>query len=123
MASEVIDPFARAESGTLRAEEARLRSALAAVPANERALNEKIGHSHDAWVKMARAIERLGWGERGYAILRDWCAQSPAPSLLIQLHNEDHRHREKRRHCDVQNQTQPQRGGHNQKDGGEGSGA
>jgi AAA domain/Primase C terminal 2 (PriCT-2) len=58
------------------AEEARLRSALAAIPANEQALSEKLGHSHDAWVRMARAIERLGWDERGYNILRDWCSQS-----------------------------------------------
>ena len=57
-------------------EEARLRSALNAIPTDEKALAEKFGHSHDTWVKIGRAIERLDWGERGYAIFRDWSAQS-----------------------------------------------
>src|SRR5262249_8169298 len=53
-------------------EETRLRSALGMIPADEKALAEKFGHSHDTWVKIGRAIERLGWGERGFAIFRDW---------------------------------------------------
>jgi AAA domain-containing protein/primase-like protein len=60
------------------AEETRLRSALAAIPTDEAVLAEKLGHSHDTWVKIGRAIERLDWGERGYAIWRDWSAQNAA---------------------------------------------
>src|SRR5262249_45588609 len=58
------------------AEEERLRSALAAIPTDERILTSKFGHSHDVFVKIGRAIERLDWGEKGFAICRDWCAQS-----------------------------------------------
>src|SRR5262249_52643950 len=58
------------------AEEARLRSALGAIPADERVLAEKFGHSHDTWVKIGRAIERLDWGERSFAVFRDWSAQN-----------------------------------------------
>ena len=58
------------------AEDMRLRSALSAIPADERALAEKFGTSHEIWVKIGRALERLGWGERGYAVWRDWSAQS-----------------------------------------------
>src|SRR5262245_33999157 len=47
-------------------------------PTDEAVLAEKFGHSHDTWVKIGRAIERLGWGERGYAIWRDWSAQNAA---------------------------------------------
>jgi putative DNA primase/helicase len=54
----------------------RLRSALAAIPTDEKVLAEKFGHSHDIWVKIGRAIEWLDWGERGYAIWRDWSAQN-----------------------------------------------
>src|SRR5262249_1452858 len=43
---------------------------------DEKLLAEKFGHAHDIWVKIGRAIERLGWGERGYAIFRDWSAQN-----------------------------------------------
>jgi Family of unknown function (DUF5906)/Primase C terminal 2 (PriCT-2) len=57
-------------------EELRLRSALAAIPTDEKVLAEKFGHAHDVWVKIGRAIERLDWGERGYAIWRDWSAQN-----------------------------------------------
>jgi hypothetical protein len=57
-------------------EEARLRSALGAIPTDEKALAEKFGHAHDVWVKIGRAIERLDWGERGYAVFRDWSAQN-----------------------------------------------
>lgn len=60
------------------AQDARIRSALGAVPADEAQLNEKLGHSHDAFVKIGRALERTDWGERGYAIWRDWCSQLPA---------------------------------------------
>jgi AAA domain/Primase C terminal 2 (PriCT-2) len=58
------------------AEETRLRSAIMAIPADEKTLIEKFGSSHDRWVKYGRAIERLGWGEKGFAIWRDWCAQN-----------------------------------------------
>jgi AAA domain-containing protein/primase-like protein len=58
------------------AEETRLRSALGAIPTNEAVLAEKFGHSHDTWVKIGRAIERLDWGERGFNIFRDWSAQN-----------------------------------------------
>src|SRR5215831_18016141 len=60
------------------AEETRLRSALGAIPTDEKALAEKFGHAHDTWVKIGRAIERLDWGERGYAVFRDWSAQNAA---------------------------------------------
>src|SRR5262249_46465194 len=58
------------------AEETRLRAALSAIPTDEKLLAEKFGHAHDTWVKIGRAIERLGWGERGYVIFRDWSAQN-----------------------------------------------
>ena len=58
------------------AEETRLRSALNAIPTDEATLIEKFGHAHSTWVKIGRAIERLDWGERGYAIFRDWSAQN-----------------------------------------------
>src|SRR5262245_9201800 len=58
------------------AEETRLRSALSAIPTDEAVLREKFGHAHITWVNIGRAIERLGWGERGYAIFRDWSAQN-----------------------------------------------
>jgi hypothetical protein len=57
-------------------EEARLRSALGAIPTDEKTLAEKFGHSHDTWVRIGRAIERLDWGERGFSIFRDWSAQN-----------------------------------------------
>jgi hypothetical protein len=57
-------------------EETRLRSALDAIPTDEKLLAEKFGHAHDTWVKIGRAIERLDWGERGFAIFRDWSAQN-----------------------------------------------
>ena len=58
------------------ATELRVRSALSAIPADEKVLTEKLGNSHDAWIRIGMAIERLGWGERGYAIFRDWSMQS-----------------------------------------------
>jgi Primase C terminal 2 (PriCT-2)/AAA domain len=58
------------------AEETRLRAALATIPTDEKALTNKFGHSHTVWVKIGRAIERLGWGERGFSIWRDWSAQN-----------------------------------------------
>jgi Primase C terminal 2 (PriCT-2)/Family of unknown function (DUF5906) len=58
------------------AEEERLRSALAAIPTDEEVLKDKLGDSHLAWIKIGRAIERLGWGECGFAIWRDWSAQN-----------------------------------------------
>ena len=54
----------------------RLRSALNAIPADEKVLTEKSGDSHITWVNIGRAIERLDWGERGYAIFRDWSTQN-----------------------------------------------
>jgi putative DNA primase/helicase len=56
--------------------ELRLRSALNAIPADEKLLTEKFGNSHNIWVKIGMAIERLGWGDRGYTIFRDWSAQN-----------------------------------------------
>jgi hypothetical protein len=57
-------------------EEAQLRSALSCISTNEAELIKKFGHAHSVWVKIGRAIERLGWGERGFAIWRDWSAQN-----------------------------------------------
>ena len=57
-------------------EDARVRSALSTIPANEKVLKEKLGDSHGAFVRIGMAIERLGWGERGFAIWRDWCSQA-----------------------------------------------
>src|SRR3984893_7640296 len=37
---------------------------------------EKLGSSHNAWVAIDMAIERLGWEGRGYAVFRDWSMQS-----------------------------------------------
>jgi hypothetical protein len=54
------------------AEEAKLRSALDAIPTDEEILNEELGDSHMVWVNVGRALHRLGWGERGKAIWRDW---------------------------------------------------
>jgi hypothetical protein len=56
--------------------DARVRSALATIPADERSLTAKLGNSHEAFFKIGMAIERLGWGERGFTIWRDWCSQS-----------------------------------------------
>jgi hypothetical protein len=58
------------------AEELRLRSALNAIPTDEKVLAEKFGSSHDTWIKIGMAIERLGWNECGYAIWRGWSTQS-----------------------------------------------
>jgi hypothetical protein len=58
------------------AEEAKLRSALAAIPVDEESLAEKFGDSHEVFINIGRAIERLGWGRRGFKVWRDWCAQS-----------------------------------------------
>jgi len=60
------------------AEETRLRSALSAIPVSEKALKEKFGHAHTIWVNIGRAIERLDWGDRGFAIFRDWSMQNKA---------------------------------------------
>jgi putative DNA primase/helicase len=63
------------------AEENRLRSALATIPTDPKALDEKLGDSHLAWVNVGRAIHRLDWGERGFAIWQDWCRQSSEYNL------------------------------------------
>jgi len=57
-------------------EDERLRSALMAIPTDEKILAAKFGTSHETWVKIGMAIERLHWGQRGYAIWRDWSAQN-----------------------------------------------
>jgi putative DNA primase/helicase len=54
------------------AEEKKLRSALAAIPTDEKELTAKLGDSHLVWVNVGRAIERLGWGDRGMAIWSEW---------------------------------------------------
>jgi hypothetical protein len=76
-AQEQPDPAATGSAWSFD-EETRLRSALGAIPTDEAVLAEKFGHAHDIWVKIGRAIERLDWGERGYAIWRDWSAQNAA---------------------------------------------
>jgi RepB DNA-primase N-terminal domain/Family of unknown function (DUF5906)/Primase C terminal 2 (PriCT-2) len=58
------------------AEEQKLRSALAAIPTDEKILKEKFKDSHEVFYNIGRALERLGWGEKGFAIWRDWCAQN-----------------------------------------------
>jgi AAA domain/Primase C terminal 2 (PriCT-2)/RepB DNA-primase from phage plasmid len=66
------------------AREARLRSALDAIPTDEATLNAKgftrrdgtsVG-SHGIWIDIGRAIERLGWGDKGLSIWRDWSKKS-----------------------------------------------
>jgi Bifunctional DNA primase/polymerase, N-terminal/Primase C terminal 2 (PriCT-2) len=58
--------------------EARLRSALDAIPVDEVALTRELReNSHQVFVNIGRALERLGWGERGFDMWRDWCARSP----------------------------------------------
>src|SRR5262249_20282792 len=49
------------------AEEARLRSALAAIPADDR----------DMWRDMGAALHSLGWGEKGFEIWTDWSRTCP----------------------------------------------
>jgi hypothetical protein len=71
IAPELISPWSFAE-------DMRLRSALSAIPTDEKRLVEKFGSSHNTWVNVGRAIERLDWGEKGFAIWRDWCAQNSA---------------------------------------------
>jgi hypothetical protein len=66
------------------AKEARLRSALDAIPVDPKALDETLGNppgSHMVWVNVGRAIERLEWGDRGFAIWEDWCRPSPEYDL------------------------------------------
>jgi RecA-family ATPase len=58
------------------AEETRLRSALNTIPTDDKVLAEKLGDSHATWVKIGMAIERLDWGEKGYAIWRGWSEQN-----------------------------------------------
>jgi hypothetical protein len=56
------------------ANEAKLRSALARIPTEKAKLDAKLGDSHKVWVNIGRALERLDWDEKGFAIWRDWCA-------------------------------------------------
>jgi putative DNA primase/helicase len=58
-------------------EEARIRSALDAIPTDEATLKQEFGDSHEVWWKIGYAINRLGWGEQGLAIYRDWSKESP----------------------------------------------
>src|SRR5262245_8402365 len=51
--------------------EVKLRSALAAIPTDEQVLTDKLGDSHEVFVNIGRAIERLDWGEHGFGILCD----------------------------------------------------
>jgi hypothetical protein len=81
------DPSAAAWT---QAAENRLRSALAAIPTDPKALDETLGNppgSHIVWVNIGRAINRLGWGERGFEIWHDWCARSPEYNLAGLLTN------------------------------------
>jgi putative DNA primase/helicase len=48
-------------------EEARLRSALASIPADDR----------DTWRDMGAALHSLGWGEKGFEIWTDWSQSHP----------------------------------------------
>ena len=48
-------------------EEARLRSALTSIPADER----------DMWRDMGFALHSLGWGEKGFEIWTDWSRTCP----------------------------------------------
>ena len=59
----------KAESGPTPSEEqeARLRSALASIPADER----------DTWRDMGFALHSLGWGEKGFEIWTDWSRTCP----------------------------------------------
>jgi putative DNA primase/helicase len=59
------------------AEEARIRSALDAIPTDEATLKQEFGDSHEVWVNVGRAINRLGWGDQGFAIWDDWSKESP----------------------------------------------
>jgi putative DNA primase/helicase len=59
------------------AEEARIRSALDAIPTDEATLTQEFGDAHKVWVDIGRAINRLGWGDQGKAIWEDWSRQSP----------------------------------------------
>jgi putative DNA primase/helicase len=54
------------------AEDKKLRSVLAFIPVDEKILTEKFGDSHLVWINIGRALHRLGWGEKGKAIWRDW---------------------------------------------------
>ena len=49
------------------AEESRLRSALACIPAEAR----------EIWLHVCMAIHWLGWGEKGFQIWDDWSRKSP----------------------------------------------
>jgi len=76
---EQLPVIAGSSSGTkpwTADEEARLRSALDAIPVDESTLKQVLGDSHMVWITIGRGLERLGWGERGKAIWRDWSAKS-----------------------------------------------
>jgi hypothetical protein len=59
------------------AEEARIRSALDAIPTDEATLTQEFGDAHKVWVDIGRAINRLGWGDKGLEIWDDWSKESP----------------------------------------------
>jgi putative DNA primase/helicase len=75
---DTAEPESDSQSNPWNAEEERrLREALDRIPADEKTLKEKFGNSHQVFVKIGRALERLGWGEQGFAIWRDWCKRNP----------------------------------------------
>jgi hypothetical protein len=61
-AGNLVSPSAWSE-----VEEARLRSALACIPATER----------DIWLNMGMGTHWLGWGEKGFQIWDDWSKKDP----------------------------------------------
>jgi hypothetical protein len=82
--ANAFEEFAAEDEGTVpwtEAFEAKLRSAVDAIPADEAVLTQELGNSHDVFVAIGRALERLGWDERGFAIWNDWCRPSPKYDL------------------------------------------
>jgi hypothetical protein len=82
--ANAFEEFAAEDEGTVpytAALEAKLRSAMDAIPTDEAVLTEVLGNSHDVFVAHGRALERLGWRERGFAIWNDWCKPSPKYNL------------------------------------------
>jgi hypothetical protein len=58
------------------AAETKVRSALFTISTNEETLTAKFGDSHGTWIRVGRALERLDWGERGFALWHDWSKQN-----------------------------------------------
>jgi Primase C terminal 2 (PriCT-2) len=53
-----------------------IRAALDAIPTDETTLKTKYD-PHMVWHDIGRGLDRLGWGERGYAMWREWCRRAP----------------------------------------------